>query len=109
MKLASLMNGELTPQMMTLKNILLQTDVGKMTVRISGKDALLTLTLHFYDPAVAQKIFLQLKPVVDALGSQPILQQYVQNANVSMNGDLMIITGAMDVRKGWALIQKFHQ
>ena len=107
-RLASMMNGELTPQMMALKNCLEQTDVGKLNCRISGKDAFLTLTLHFFDAGVAQRIWGQLAPVADALRGQPVIQQYLRDTKVSVNGDLLVISTTMDVRTGWGLINKFH-
>ncbi len=107
-RLASMMNGELTPQMMALKNCLKQTDVGKVNCRISGKDAFLTLSLHFYDAGAAQQIWGQLAPVTETLRSQPIMQQYLRDTKVSVNGDTLIISTTMDVKTGWRLINKFH-
>ncbi len=108
-KLASMMNGEMTPQMMALKNYLMQTDVGKITCRIAGRDAQITLMVHFFDPTVAQGILGQIKQFTTALNSHPIISQYVRDINPIVNGDQFIITAKIDVEKGWAIVRKFHQ
>jgi len=108
-KLASMMNGELSPQMMGLKNCLLQTDVGKMTCRVSGKNAYLTLMLHFYDVSVAQRILQQIQQFVTTLNTQPVIRQYVRDITAIVNADQLIISGTMDVETGWAVVRKFHR
>lgn len=108
-RLASMMNGELTPQMLALKNCLLQTDIGKLTCRVSGRNAYITIMLHFYDPAVANRILAQIRQVTYVFNEQPILNQYVREIKTSVNGDQLIITGTMDIERGWSIINKFHQ
>ena len=108
-KLASMMNGELSPQMMGLKNCLLQTNVGKMTCRVSGKDAFFTLMLHFYDATVAQRILQQIQQFITTLNTQPVISQYVRDIMATVNADQLVISATVDVETGWAIVRKFHR
>ena len=108
-KLASMMNGELSPQMMGLKNCLQQTDIGKMTCRVSGKDAYITLMLHFYDATVAQRILMQIQQFVTTLNTQPVIKQYLRDVMATVNADQLVISATVDVETGWAIVRKFHR
>ena len=108
-RLASMMNGELTPQMLALKNCLQQTDIGKLMCRVSGRNAYITIMLHFYDPLAAQGVLANIRQFTYVINEQPLLNQYVREVKTSVNGDQLIITGTMDVERGWSLINKFHQ